>query len=64
MIKENRSDAFCTYESNSYISWDIEKYIVSGGGTGMDVLNHIKEEHDEFRELMKEIESAKGKKKK
>lgn len=30
----------------------------------MDVLTHIKEEHDEFRELMKEIESAKGKKKK
>lgn len=30
----------------------------------MDVLNHIKEEHVEFRSLMKKIESAKGSKKK
>lgn len=29
----------------------------------MDVLKHIKEEHEEFRSMMKEIESAKGKKK-
>lgn len=30
----------------------------------MDVLTHIKEEHDEFRALMEKIESSKGKKKK
>ncbi|WP_312651883.1 hemerythrin domain-containing protein [Proteiniclasticum sp.] len=30
----------------------------------MDVLTHIKEEHDEFRELMKKIESSKSAKKK
>ena len=30
----------------------------------MDVLTHIKEEHDQFRDLMKEIENAAGQKKK
>lgn len=30
----------------------------------MDVLTHIKEEHNEFRKLMKEIENAEGQKKK
>ena len=30
----------------------------------MDVLTHIKEEHNEFRKLMREIENAEGQKKK
>jgi len=37
---------------------------IKGGGYKMDVLDHIKEEHEKFGKLMSSIESAQGDKKK